>query len=108
MVLVGYFLARCGSGRNRTDPPAVLGVKRWEDVYPQFYERLGEGRDPRAFRNSLQNSRDAFDAHVDNSRSGWWQKQLGELEQTIFDRWHSRGCDELWAAVRRYNSRLRA
>jgi Swt1-like HEPN len=102
MVLVGYFLARCGSGEHRTGPPSVLRVKRWEDVYPLFHSRLGAGRDLRAFRNSLQNTRDAFDAYVDNGRRGWWQKALGELEQAVFDEWKSRDCGELWAQVSRY------
>ena len=60
MILVGYFLARCGSGKDRTEPPSVLGTSRWEDVYPMFYDCLGGGRTPVAFRNSLQNTRDDF------------------------------------------------
>lgn len=108
MVLVGYFLARCWSGQRRTGPPVVLGTSRWEDVYPLFYDRLGGGRDLRSFRNSLQNTRDAFDAHVDNGRRGWWQKSLGELEQAVFDEWQSRPCTELWTHVRRYVTPLMA
>jgi hypothetical protein len=101
MILVGYFLSRCGSGENHTEPPLVLGTPRWEDVYPMFYERLGGGRNPVAFRNSLQNTRDDFDFYVDNGREGW-DKPLSRREQVVFDKWQSRGCLELWAEVRSY------
>jgi hypothetical protein len=101
MVIVGYFLARCGSGRDRTEPPSVLGTSRWEDIYPMFYDCLGGGRTPVAFRNSLQNTRDDFDFYVDNGREGW-DKALSQREQAVFDKWQLRSCAELWAAVRLY------
>jgi hypothetical protein len=101
MILVGYFLARCGSGKGHTEPPSVLGTSRWEDVYPMFYDYLGGGRTPVAFRNSLQNTRDDFDFYVDNGREGW-DKPLSRVEQAVFDKWQSRGCAELWAEVRSY------
>jgi hypothetical protein len=41
LVLVGYFLARCGAGDDRTLPPAALGTTSWEGVYGMFYDRLG-------------------------------------------------------------------
>ncbi len=103
MILVGYFLARCGSGKDRIEPPSVLGVSRWADVYPMFYGRLGGGRTPVAFRNSLQNTRDDFDFYVDNGREGW-EKPLSRREQAVFDKWQSRGCAELWAEVQAYLS----
>jgi hypothetical protein len=37
MILVGYFLARCGAGEDHTEPPLVLGTSRWKAVYPMFY-----------------------------------------------------------------------
>ena len=101
MILVGYFLARCGSGNDHTEPPSVLGTSSWQDVYPIFYGILGGGRTPVAFRNSLKNTRDAFDFHVDNGRKGW-DKPLIRTEQAIFDKWRSRSCAELWAQVRLY------
>jgi len=101
MILVGYFLARCGSGEDRTEPPLVLETSRWEDVYPMFYDSLGGGRTPASFRNSLQNTRDDFDFHVDNGREGW-DKLLSRREQALFEKWQSRGCAELWSEVRSY------
>jgi hypothetical protein len=85
MILVGYFLARCGSGEDHTEPPLVLGTPRWENVYPMFYDRLGGGRTPVAFRNSLQNTRDDFDFRVGNGREGW-DKPLSRREQAVFDK----------------------
>jgi hypothetical protein len=101
MILVGYFLARCGSGEDHTEPPSALETSRWEDVYPMFYNYLGGGRTPVAFRNSLQNTRDDFDFYVDNGREGW-DKPLSRREQVVFDKWRLRRCAELWAEVRSY------
>jgi hypothetical protein len=101
MILVGYFLARCGAGEDHAEPPRVLGTSRWEDVYPMFYNRLGGGRTPVAFRNSLQNTRDDFDFYVDNGREGW-DKPLSRREQAVFNKWQSRSGAELWAEVRSY------
>ena len=101
MIVVGYFLARCGSGADHTGPPSVLKTSRWEDVYPMFYHHLGGGRTPAGFRNSLQNTRDDFDFYVENGREGW-DKPLSRAEQAVFDKWQSRDCAELWAEVRSY------
>jgi hypothetical protein len=109
MILVGYFLARCGGGQNHTQPPSNLGVTSWEEVYQMFYDRLGAGRELGTFRNSLQNVRDAFDAYVDNGRRGWYKEgkpaSLPWLHQKIFDRWRLRDDRQLWAAVQPYVSR---
>lgn len=102
MILVGYFLARCVSGKDRKSPPEFLNKRSWRDVYPMFYGRLGEGRSLDRFCSSLRLTRDSFDAYVDNGRKGWWQKPLGNLEQDVFDRWQSRSCAELWPEVRPY------
>jgi hypothetical protein len=109
MILVGYFLARCGAGRHRTQPPSDLGVTNWEEAYSMFYDRLGLGRELRAFRNSLQNVRDAFDAYVQNGRRGWYKDgkpaSLPWLHQKIFDRWRLQDDGQLWTAVQPYLSR---
>jgi 5-methylcytosine-specific restriction protein A len=68
MLLVGYYLARCGDG---THPPRALNVKDWNRAYAMFYGELGEGRVLSVFKNSLKNVRDAFDAHVESPRVGW-------------------------------------
>jgi hypothetical protein len=101
MILVGYFLARCGSGEDHTEPPSVLETSHWEEVYPMFYNLLGGGRTLAAFRNSLQNTRDDFDFYVNNGREGW-DKPLSRREQAVFDKWRARCCAELWAQVRLY------
>ena len=101
MLLVAYFLSRCGSGPKRTKPPAQLGVSSWDAVYPLFYDHLGEGRTYRAFRNSLQTTRDVFDHHVDNGRIGF-RKPLGNSEQTMLDKWQGSDCADLWDEVRPY------
>ena len=68
MLLVGYYLARCGDGSH---PPRALNVKDWNRAYAMFYGELGEGRVLSVFKNSLKNVRDEFDAHVDSPRVGW-------------------------------------
>jgi hypothetical protein len=106
IILVGYFLARCGAGKDHTKPPNALGVTNWGEAYSMFYERLGEGREHRTFETSLRNVRDAFDAHVQNGRKGWYKDDkpapLPWLHQKIFDRWRLRDDRQLWTAVQPY------
>jgi hypothetical protein len=106
MILVGYFLARCGVGEDHTLPPAALGTTSWEKAYSMFYDRIGGGREPSTFQRSLQNVRDAFDAYVDNGRRGWYKDgkpaPLPWSHQKIFDRWRLQDNQALWKVVQSY------
>jgi hypothetical protein len=108
MILVGYFLARCGAGEEHTLPPAVLGTTSWEKAYSMFHNRLGGGREPNTFQHSLQNIRDAFDAYIDNGRRGWYKDgkpaPLPWSHQKIFDKWRLRDDRELWKEAQTYFS----
>jgi hypothetical protein len=109
MNLVGYFFALCGAGEDGTLRPAVLGTTRWEKAYSLFYDRLGEGRTPDTFQHSLQNMRDALDAHLSNGLRGWFKDgdpaPLSRSRQAIFDDWESRDCQEVWNEVQKYLNR---
>ena len=70
----------------------VLGTTSWEEVYGMFYDRLGGGRGLRTFRYNIAPHSRFYDADIDNSRKGWWQKPLTRLEQAVFD---SGGCETI-------------
>jgi hypothetical protein len=69
MWLAAYYLARFG--RPGQLPPETLKTDSWSEAYDLFFESLADGRDRQAFRNSLKNARDVFDAHVGTERVGW-------------------------------------
>ena len=68
--LAGYALS--GLSPASRAPPAELGTRTWKEAYLLFFARMGAGRTPETFCNSLKNIRDAFDTHVAGSpRTGW-------------------------------------
>ncbi|MBQ4915283.1 AAA family ATPase [Maribacter sp. MMG018] len=68
LVIVGYYLSRFG----KKYPPKQLNVSKWKDAYNIFYNKLSNGRSVTQFRNSLNNSRDAFDGYfAETEREGW-------------------------------------
>ena len=95
MVLVGYFLARCGRRTESASlPPVQLDTDHWNRAYAAFFASLGGGRTLQTFSNSLKNARDLFDARVDSGRVGW--RQMGDDREPlpltteakrVFDRW---------------------
>lgn len=111
MWLAAYFLARCGELRPAQAPlpPPQLGVRTWHDAYARFYRRLGQGRRPDVFANSLKNARDQFDAYLDRGRVGWRDtpdeagsrapRPLQPLALDVFETWEPRTDEELWAEV---------
>jgi hypothetical protein len=107
--LVAYALARCGvpdAAGTSTLPPPWLGTAVWKTAYDQFYDALADGREALSFRNTLKNARDAFDAHVPNSRTGWVDHQDGGKPwradsgvRAVLDVWTARPESELVTAV---------
>ena len=117
MVEVGFFLSRYGekkSGSTRMAPPAELDVSTWKDAYAAFYSRLGGNRTSSAFKNSLKNQRDTFDAFIEeSSRQGWKQagadrpiEQLTHRNKRVFDQLSKLTRAEAWARVSKYVSYL--
>ena len=111
MVLVGYFLARCGNreGSDRPLPPPVLRTKEWSTAYACFYSSLGGGRPLSVFENSLKNARDLFDGHLDSGRVGWRDSGPGRaplpltsVARRVFSEWQPKSADALWNAARVY------
>lgn len=100
-LLAGYALSRLTQSDG--SPPAMLITARWNEAYDRFFDTLADGRTPEAFRNSLKNVRDAFDAHMNGSpRTGWRDEQ--NLEQAfrkdtgvgaILDEWSNRSDEEV-------------
>lgn len=95
LVLTAYFLSRCGP----KDPPPQLAARSWRHAYLCFYAALADGRSHRSFHNTLKSSRDEFDGHLTNARTGW-QKPLPDQNRRIMNRWASRSDAELWEAVK--------
>ena len=113
MYLVGYFLSRCGRSQlgKPSLPPKELGVDQWNKAYAAFYAKLGQGRAPASFANSLKAVRDAFDMWNESSgRQGWKDSSGSQRTQPtgmLADVLESReACEasEVWNAVRRYVS----
>jgi 5-methylcytosine-specific restriction protein A len=116
IVLVAYFLSRCGSvvaGRRSPGPPDSLRAPTWERAYAMFYGRLGRRRTYTAFRNSLKNARDDFDSHLGSGRIGWRAKgfegtqdrpprRLTKQKQDVIVAWAHRSDAELWEEVRHF------
>lgn len=109
---VAFFLSRCGL-RTHPDrphaPPSQLQVGHWHDAYDYFFEALAGGRTAKAFRNTLKNARDVFDAHLDSGRVGWRGQGSGRPPRPLDKRpgeilayWTPRSDDELWATVQGY------
>ena len=103
MVLVGYFLARCGRrGDSETLPPAQLDTDHWSRAYTAFFAALSGGRTLQTFANSLKNARDLFDARVDSGRVGWRQGgESGENDHRRADSLYARLVSVTRIAARR-------
>lgn len=103
MIVAAYYLSRCGvqTEGKATKPPPALAVEKWHEAYAIFFEKLGDGRTPSQFRNSLKNARDAFDIVFNNGRIGWVDKDgtqpdtLGGSFQRVHDEWEQRSDVEL-------------
>ena len=109
MYLVGYFLSRCGEPRESKPslPPNRLRVKTWKDAYAMFHSKLGDGRSPETFANSLRAVRDGFDTWTRPSgREGWVDASGRHLGQPygphsiVIQTWGQRTDSELWDAVK--------
>ncbi len=105
MWLVAYYLARFG--RPGQLPPASLQTDSWAEAYDLFFPALGDGREAAAFRNSLKNARDAFDAHVGTERVGWRDAKkaerppgtLGAEATRILDQYRESSHEDVWQAI---------
>jgi len=109
MFLVAYFLSRCGVILDNSPnpvPPTAMNVLTWKEGYGLFYDTPGAGRNLATFRNSLKNTRDDFDAHLENGRVGWRSddasrspQPLARPAQAVWDTWTDRSDEELTIRV---------
>lgn len=103
MVVTGLYLSKFGDTHKEQRFPDLT----WNEIYDSFYHSLGSGREPDNFRNSLKNTRDTFDAHVENSRKGWVDEngkpsKLGRTENRVFNKYENSSEPELWKAITKY------
>ena len=103
VIEVGYFLSRLGI----KDPPVQLNAKSWKEAYAKFYSTFGGAKDETEFKNSLKNIRDHFDGYLENSRTGWMDKngtpqKLSSSNKLIFDELQCLSDRELWARIKPY------
>ena len=106
MHLAGYFLSRCGLQVPNGGPPEQLGTPKWKLAYTSFYDKLGQGRTPASFGNSLKALRDTYDTWSESSMRGGWKTHTepsGEVATTL-KKWSQRSDTELWEAVRPFVS----
>lgn len=96
LLLVGYFLARCGPN----EPPSQLGVHGWGQAYDVFFQALAGGRTRVSFARSMRNTRDDYDQMFRGTRVGWPVSKLSESQLAICRRWEHESTEALWEAVR--------
>lgn len=109
---VSFYLSKFGEILKKEKypyPPKRLKVKKWNEAYRIFYEKLNGGRDIQAFERSLKNARDAFDSHFPNSgRVGWRAENrkpnpLGKDAKVVFDEFKNLKEDEVWDKIKQYS-----
>ncbi|MBS0960224.1 HNH endonuclease [Acetobacter thailandicus] len=103
LVLVGYYLSRF-TQRETGKPPQFLHCDTWQQAYDIFYEQLNGGRDRDAFKNSLKNTRDHFDAYFDNGREGWKDatgtpRGLSQISQSIYSDFSHKSENEIHSLI---------
>ena len=104
MITVGYFLSRF----IEDDSLHLLNVSKWKDAYGLFYDNLGDGRGSKQFERSLKNTRDAFDSHIENSRSGWFEEDgltpspLTGKSLKVYEKYSSYSPQELLNVIKEY------
>lgn len=111
--MAGFYLSKFGILKSSDDkypaPPRRLKVRRWNDAYRIFYEKLNQGRTVLAFERSLKNARDSFDSHFPNSgRIGWRSENrkpspLGKDAKKLFDELNSKSEEEIWELIEPYS-----
>lgn len=107
--LVAFFLSKFGEIQDKTTlPPNELEVSTWKEAYKAFFKSLGEDRTEGSFANSLKNSRDSFDSHIEGSiREGWKDNKrkpalLSNTAKDIFDEYSSKSRSEIWEEIKQY------
>lgn len=78
MLDVGYFLSKYGERQSKGTPlpPVELDTQSWKLTYTIFFANLGGGRTLAQFSNSLKNTRDEFDSHMESGRVGWRDQDI--------------------------------
>jgi hypothetical protein len=112
MWMAALYLSRFGDVSvlsSSPAPPTNLKVRFWREAYDLFFDVAGDGRSPEAFRRSLKNARDIFDAHVEESgRTGWRQEDssrsprlMGALALEVWNIWGHRNEQSVWNEIQR-------
>ena len=92
-------------GGKYPHPPERLKVKRWNEAYRIFYEKLNDGRSVITFERSMKNVRYAFDSHFpDSLRIGWRAENrkpnpLSKKAQVVFDSFKNKSEEDVWNLI---------
>jgi signal transduction histidine kinase len=102
---IGYFLSMYG----KINPPSELKVKKWKEAYLSFFQTLGLNKTEEGFINRLNNIRDHFDSHIDNSRQGWFNDKgepdkLPEQYTFVLKYYEHKTRSELWEQIKPYQT----
>ena len=109
MLLVAFFLSKYTNQKDssKSYPPEELQTPKWNKAYSMFFDSLCGGRTKLVFENSLKNSRDGFDSHIDNSRAGWFNKdgkpsRLSADAALILEQYFNLARKEIWNKISPY------
>lgn len=86
--IVGYYLSRFDR-----DAYKKLGFGNMTETH----EKIGSVLEISS--NTLKNFRDAFDPYHENSRKGWWQRELWRFEKEIYEGFKVYSEEELYSLV---------
>lgn len=109
---VSFYLSKFGEINNvekYPSPPKRLRVKKWNEAYRMFYEKLNGGRTILAFERSLNNARDSFDSHIPESgRVGWRAENrkpnpLSKEAKDIFNEFENKSEQEVWNTIKKFS-----
>ena len=86
--IVGYYLSRFDK-----DSYQRLGLGNKGETHQKIGSML------EISSNTLKNFRDAFDPYHENSRKGWWQRDLWRVEKEIYDGFKAYPEEEIYDLV---------
>ena len=96
MNLVAYYLARCSLASK---PPIVLGFDNWNSAYEYFRRAVGDGREIKTFRNSIDPVRRSFDKLLSDDKQ--YGDEICEKDQSFHNKWKVLSNEELEKRVLR-------
>tara|TARA_B110000881_G_C18466747_1_gene459160 strand:+ start:192 stop:962 length:771 start_codon:yes stop_codon:yes gene_type:complete len=106
LIIVAYFLSKfstkdkTNNTKSKSFPPEEFDNQNWGELYASLYSLLGDGRTPKTFRSSINQTRDEFDMIPGHdSRTGHKKEKLTKKLQPFHDSLKDKSRAELWDVV---------